>query len=1387
MKGLLMQNMAASTLFYLLLFGYFLPTLASQHLHNNHQYLHHRSNDTAGHTTQSAQDTVEKALKALRIANQLRVQNVQFNKYEFENSTANQTQSVIIPLLDYADPVKNASLSKLHRRQATNETEGMGANPKYGYILSPELIEAAKEVAESVPPSNWDLNYAEVAEGMRAKYGSRNNDTIAMTQSLVHTNGLSRYTEVDQPVSLQQPMQEARVKRAGSSYWMAKIEQNGASPYAPADYKVWRNVMDYGAKGDGVTDDTAAINRAISEGSRCGPGCHSSTRFPAVVWFPPGTYLVSSPIIQYYNTQFLGDPTNLPTILAASSFVGLGVITSDVYVGQTEEWYLNTNNFLRSIKNFKIDITRTDQSAYVCGIHWQVAQGTSLENIDFYMLQNVAGNTQQGIYMENGSGGFLADLTFVGGNFGAYFGNQQFTTSHLVFVNCKTALQIHWDWVWTMQDVVIESCGTGLVVTGGAGGPLSTGQSLGSLVLVDAIIANTPNGIVTSLYAENSTSLLLQNVGFFNVQNAVTDSVLSKVLLAGATRVTGANGANNFANGENIPVMNRTESLLSSQLAYVKPNFYTRRRPKYTDIGMSQIINIKTAGAKGDGVTDDTSALSSIFAAAANMSSIVFIPYGVYVVTDTVKIPIGSRIIGQAWPQIMGKGPKFSNPLEKRAVIQVGEPGESGVVEIQDLLFTVSGNTVGAVLVEWNIHEISQGSTGLWVFVANFLIILDSHFRVGGAVGSNLQAAQCPKGNGVNKNCIAAAALLHMTPKSSAYLENVWMWTADHDLDASDEVQIDIFSGRGALIESHGPTWLYGTAAEHNVLYQYQISSASNILMGMIQTEAPYFQPHPKAPLPIVTGIFPNDPMFTDCATDSKTCAVSWAVRIVNSSTVYLLGAGLYSWFSDYSQDCLTTENCQDKGFDIQESHDLWIYNLITKAIVEMISPVNEIATLAKNNKNGFMSSIMAWLKGSEQTTGQKTFPGFTIYSPDDLPSTFSAECITALSATIDCDLYVFDFYETAYHGSLGNETLTDSVCDKGCGESLGNWVHDVQRNCAGYTLFSNPADRFGGNMWAGWNETCYKDPTTNLYCNDIIQNFTRVATVDDMSHDELCSYCYKTKLQLMQSSQYSYYNEIFKHSLETVVSKCGIAANTTIPSSLTIIEPAEEPICISENIYTTKDGDTCTSIALDYSLSSAALYMGNQNLIHDCQKVAKGAKLCLPLSCEHTYILQDQDTCRSIERANAVVLYNNSRAIKSVLRQFNPWIDTHCTNLHETSQAYGSVLCLSPQYGYFNTTDPVHTSRNPFAVGQSDGYGAYPIDPPLNYTVAPGTTLRCGKWHVASESESCAQICIQDEITNKLFLDVNPSLSFENCTQGLVSGYAYCTGPMRGWNYTAT
>jgi hypothetical protein len=311
---------------------------------------------------------------------------------------------------------------------------------------------------------------------------------------------------------------------------------------------------------------------------------------------------------------------------------------------------------------------------------------------------------------------------------------------------------------------------------------------------------------------------------------------------------------------------------------------------------------------------------------AANLSSIVYFLFGVYMVKDTLKVPLGSRIISQAWSQIMGTGPKFQNELKPRAVVKVGEPGNISIVEIEDMLFTVSSKTAGAVLMEWNMHESTQGSAGLWGKVVLLIpliyvlcqptdMILDSHFHVGGAVGSNLQAEDCPSLSGsVNPACKAAVLLLHLTPQSSAYLENVWVWVADHDLDKITQDQIDIYVARGVLIESQGLTWLYGTASEHCVFYQYQVSGAKEVVLGIIQTESPYYQPVPKAPRPFSTGLFKDDPTFDDCPADSTTCALSWGVRIIDSKTVYVLGAGLYSWYSGYSQDCLETNNCQQRA-----------------------------------------------------------------------------------------------------------------------------------------------------------------------------------------------------------------------------------------------------------------------------------------------------------------------------------------------------------------------------------------------------------------------------------------------------------------------------------------
>ncbi len=73
----------------------------------------------------------------------------------------------------------------------------------------------------------------------------------------------------------------------------------------PASSTVFRNVRGFGARGDGKTLDTVAINRAIDAASRSGGG---------TVYFPPGTYLSFSIRLKSNITLYLD---NGATILAA--------------------------------------------------------------------------------------------------------------------------------------------------------------------------------------------------------------------------------------------------------------------------------------------------------------------------------------------------------------------------------------------------------------------------------------------------------------------------------------------------------------------------------------------------------------------------------------------------------------------------------------------------------------------------------------------------------------------------------------------------------------------------------------------------------------------------------------------------------------------------------------------------------------------------------------------------------------------------------------------------------------------------------------------------------------------------------------------------------------
>ncbi|KAF4624064.1 hypothetical protein G7Y89_g14110 [Cudoniella acicularis] len=753
---------------------------------------------------------------------------------------------------------------------------------------------------------------------------------------------------------LQLPLYLGLVTQAfAQSYWYETINHQGVAPYNPqgSAYQVFRNVKSFGAKGDGVTDDTAAINAAITSGSRCvaGPppgGCQSSTTSPAVVYFPAGTYLISAPIVPYYMTQMIGNPNAMPILKASAGFSGFALVDADPYQSANPD-YGTTNVFYRQIRNFVFDTTSIPVATAINGIHWPTAQATSVQNCVFRMSQ-ASGTKHVGMFIENGSGGFLTDLVFYGGQYGLNIGSQQFTTRNLTFSNSGTAIYQIWNWGWTYMGVSINNCGTGLDMTNGG----TSAQAVGSVTFIDSTITNTPVGIRTartsSSVPRTGGSLSLENVVLTNVPTAIQGP--SAMALAGTTgtmtigawvegNVYGPTGPVNSQGG--VSAFPRPSSLLSGS------NFYTRSKPQYQALAVSQFSSVRSAGAKGDGVTDDSAAIQSIINSATAAGNIVYFDAGIYKVTTTIQIPAGRK-----------------SPVP---VVQVGNAGDTGVVEWSDMIVSTQGATSGATLIQWNLASPSTSPSGMW----------DVHTRIGGFTGSSLQVAQCAVGAAQpNTNCIAAFQSMRITPTGSGvYLENVWLWSADHDIDDAADTQISVYSGRGLSVESTtGNIWLIGTAVEHHTLYQYQFANTQNIYMGFIQTETPYYQPTPGAASPFPAIVARNDPDFgVFCAGKNASCNDAWGLRVLSSKNILVYGAGLYSFFNNYSTTCSShtsttyNEYCQLQIFGIDEGgssqtysgSSVYVYGLNTVGAVSMVDLNGNSVVNQADNTNSFAESVI--------------------------------------------------------------------------------------------------------------------------------------------------------------------------------------------------------------------------------------------------------------------------------------------------------------------------------------------------------------------------------------------------------------------------------------------
>lgn len=311
-------------------------------------------------------------------------------------------------------------------------------------------------------------------------------------------------------------LSEADDRQLSRGYWYEKIQHNGMSPAISTgtNWAVFRNVKDYGAKGDGVTDDTAAIQKAIdtgdSSGTRATGRSFGMTGQPAVVYFPAGTYSVRGTLSNRVGTILMGDPTNRPTIKAAAGFSG-----NYLLVGHDTR-YPGLVAFYHGIKNLVFDTTAIP-GRKIAILEWSVSQANQLSNVQFNMAPKAKDHT--GITTAGQATQLLYnDLQFIGGGVGISLTVTQIHLKNIYFKgqdcyilsvkwhadhrpDILTAVKVVAAVHITGQALRFEGCDVGVDTTAGGNGLLNLIDSTATntTVLVNAaptVIASTRNSLV---------------------------------------------------------------------------------------------------------------------------------------------------------------------------------------------------------------------------------------------------------------------------------------------------------------------------------------------------------------------------------------------------------------------------------------------------------------------------------------------------------------------------------------------------------------------------------------------------------------------------------------------------------------------------------------------------------------------------------------------------------------------------------------------------------------------------------------------------------------------------------------------------------------------------
>ncbi len=610
-----------------------------------------------------------------------------------------------------------------------------------------------------------------------------------------------------------------------------------------------------GAVGDGIADDTRAIQAAIDR--------VQETVGQGIVFVPPGRYRLTKTVYVWPSIRLIGYGTKRPVFVLAANTPGYQDSNAENQMvffagarprpgGRPPD--SSPGTFYSAMSN--IDIEIGEGNAGAVGVRGTYAQHCFLAHMDFRIGSGIAGVHDTGNVME--------DVRFFGGQYGIWTRTPspgwQFTAVDASFEGQREAAIRERAAGLTLVRPHFRNVPTAVSIDAGFHDELWIKDGRMEDISGPAVIISLEDNPRTEINMEDVVCRLVPTFALFRE---------SGKKVAGPAEVYEAKVFSHglhYADMGSRPV---TKTIFDAIPLKAMPD------PVKSDLvplpPADTWVNIRSLGAKGDGASDDT----AVFKKAIAEHRAVYLPSGYYVISDTLVLKPDTVLVGlhplATQIDLLDKTDAFQGVGPAKPMIEAPKGGTNVVIGIGVYTNGINPRAVAAK----------------WMAGANSMMN-DVRF-LGGHGTNNLDGTRA---NPYNNNRTA-------DPDAARRWDGQYpsLWVTDGGGGTFFDVWTPSSFAQAGMLVSDTSTEgrVYQMSSEHHVRYEIQFRNAANWRVYALQTEEERGEGGLALPLEIDNSRDLTFANFHLYKVISSYQPFPWAVKVTNSTNIRFRNFHCYS------------------------------------------------------------------------------------------------------------------------------------------------------------------------------------------------------------------------------------------------------------------------------------------------------------------------------------------------------------------------------------------------------------------------------------------------------------------------------------------------------------